>query len=68
MNEVKFIMNNVIIKPILQFFQKYKTYMVIGKFYEYYQNHSNEFELDYLQEMPDDKWSYAPLNGAHYIK
>ncbi|HAJ96059.1 MAG TPA: hypothetical protein DCP02_07490 [Actinobacteria bacterium] len=45
-----------------------EVYEITPEFYEYYQNHSNEFELDYLQEMPDDKWSYAPLNGAHYIK
>lgn len=45
-----------------------EVYEITPEFYEYYQNHSNEFELNYLQEMPDDKWSYAPLNGAQYIK
>ncbi len=45
-----------------------EVYEVTPEFYEYYQIHSSEFELNYLQEMPDDKWSYAPLNGAQYIK
>jgi len=45
-----------------------EVYEVTPEFYEYYQNHSNEFELNYLQEMPDDKWGYAPLNGAQYIE
>jgi hypothetical protein len=45
-----------------------EVYEITPEFYEYYQNHSNEFELNYLQEMPDDKWSYAPLNGVQYIK
>lgn len=45
-----------------------EVYEVTPEFYEYYQNHSSEFELNYLQKMPDDKWGYAPLNGAHYIK
>ena len=45
-----------------------EVYEITPEFYEYYQKHSNEFELNYLQEMPDNKWSYAPLNGAQYIK
>lgn len=45
-----------------------EVYEVTPEFYEYYQNHSNEFELNYLQEMPDDKWDYTPLNGAQYIE
>ncbi len=58
---------------ILEFSRLYnpqtdEVYVVTPEFYEYYNNHSSEFEFNYLQEMPDDKWSYAPLNGALYIK
>lgn len=44
-----------------------EVYEVTPEFYEYYKNYGSEFELNYLQEMPDDKWGYAPLNGAEYI-
>ena len=44
-----------------------EVYEVTPEFYEYYINNSSEFEINYLQEMPDDKWSYPPLNGAEYI-
>ena len=45
-----------------------EVYEITPEFYDYYQNHSNEFELNYLEELPDDKWSYAPLNGAQHIR
>jgi hypothetical protein len=44
-----------------------EVYEITPEFYEYYKNYSSEFEINYLQEMPDDKWGYPPLNGAEYI-
>ncbi len=44
-----------------------EVYGVTPEFYEYYAVHSSEFEMNYLEEVPDDKWSYAPLNGAGHI-
>lgn len=44
-----------------------EVYEVTPEFYDYYQNHSSEFEKSYLEELPDDKWGYAPLNGAAHI-
>lgn len=44
-----------------------EVYEVTPEFYEYYTTNSSEFEMNYLEEMPDDKWGYPPLNGAEYI-
>jgi len=44
-----------------------EVYEVTPEFYDYYQVHDNEFEKNYLEELPDDKWSYVPLNGAEHI-
>jgi len=44
-----------------------EVYEVTPEFYDYYQDHGNEFEKNYLEELPDGKWSYAPLNGAAHI-
>ncbi len=44
-----------------------EVYEVTPEFYDYYQTNNNEFEKNYLQEMPNDKWGYAPLNGAEHI-
>ena len=45
-----------------------EVYEITPEFYDHYGTHSNEFEMNYLEELPDDKWSYAPLNGAEHIK
>ena len=45
-----------------------EVYEVTPEFSEYYQDHGNEFDMSYLQELPDDKWGYAPLNGAAHIR
>jgi len=45
-----------------------EVYEITPEFYDHYETHSNEFEMNYLEELPDDKWSYAPLNGAKHIK
>ena len=45
-----------------------EVYEITPEFYDYYQTHGNEFQMNYLEELPDDKWSYAPLNGAGYIR
>jgi len=44
-----------------------EVYVVTPEFYDFYQMHNTEFEKSYLQEMPNDKWGHAPLNGAEYI-
>ncbi len=44
-----------------------EVYEVTPEFYDYYRDHNNEFEKNYLEELSDDKWSYAPLNGAAHI-
>ncbi len=44
-----------------------EVYVVTPEFYDFYQIHNTEFEKNYLQEMPNDKWGHAPLNGAEYI-
>ncbi len=44
-----------------------EVYGVTPEFFDYYLVHRNEFEMSGLQEMPDDKWSYAPLNGGAHI-
>ena len=45
-----------------------EVYEITPEFYDHYQVHGDELEMNYLEELPDDKWSYAPLNGAEYIK
>ncbi len=45
-----------------------EVYEVTPEFYDRYQVHSDELEMNYLEELPDNKWDYAPLNGAEYIK
>ena len=45
-----------------------EVYEITPEFYDYYQTHGNEFQMNYLEELPDDKWGYAPLNGAGYIR
>ena len=44
-----------------------EVYEVTPEFYDYYEVHGNEFEKNYLEELPSDKWSYVPLNGAEHI-
>jgi len=44
-----------------------EVYEVTPEFYDHYQVHGDELEMNYLEELSDDKWSYAPLNGAEYI-
>jgi len=44
-----------------------EVYGITPEFYGYYTVHSSEFEMNYLEEVPDDKWGYAPLNGAEHI-
>jgi|GEM_PF-2047058 len=44
-----------------------EVYEVTPEFYDYYEVHGDEFEKSYLEELPDGKWSYAPLNGAEHI-
>lgn len=45
-----------------------EVYEITPEFYDHYQVHGDELEMNYLEELPDDKWSYAPLNGAEHIK
>jgi len=45
-----------------------EVYEITPEFYNYYQVHGDELEMNYLEELPDDKWDEAPLNGAEYIK
>jgi len=45
-----------------------EVYEVTPEFYDRYQVHNDEFEMNYLEELPDDKWDEVPLNGAEYIK
>jgi len=45
-----------------------EVYEITPEFYDHYQIHKDEFEMNYLEELPDDKWDEAPLNGAEYIK
>ncbi len=45
-----------------------EVYEVTPEFYDHYQTHDNEFEISYLEELPDDKWDYVPLNGAEHIR
>jgi len=45
-----------------------EVYEITPEFYDHYQIHGNELEMNYLEELPDDKWGYVPLNGAEYIK
>jgi len=44
-----------------------EVYEVTPEFLDYYAVHSDEFEMSSLQELPDSKWSYPPLNGGAYI-
>ncbi|MFH1522779.1 MAG: hypothetical protein ABIE43_03085 [Patescibacteria group bacterium] len=44
-----------------------EVYEVTPEFYDNYQVHGDEFGMNYLEELSDDKWGYAPLNGAEYI-
>lgn len=44
-----------------------EVYEVTPEFYDYYQVHSDEFEMNDLENLPDDKWDYAPLNGGGHI-
>ena len=44
-----------------------EVYEVTPEFYDNYQVHSNEFKMNYLEELSDDRWGYAPLNGAEHI-
>ena len=44
-----------------------EVYEVTPEFYDHYQVHGDELGMNYLEELSDDKWSYAPLNGAEYI-
>lgn len=44
-----------------------EVYEVTPEFYDFYQVHSDEFEMSDLEKLPDDKWDYAPLNGAEHI-
>ena len=58
---------------ILEFSRLYnpdtdEVYEITPEFYDYYQVHGDELEMNYLEELPDDKWDYAPLNGAEHIK
>ncbi len=58
---------------ILEFSRLYnpdtdEVYEITPEFYDYYQIHGDELEMNYLEELPDDKWDYAPLNGAEHIK
>jgi len=34
---------------------------------EVYEVHSDKFEMSDLEKLPDNKWDYAPLNGAEHI-
>lgn len=45
-----------------------EVYEVTPEFYDYYKIHNDQFEMSQLQEVPDDKWGYAPLNGAAHIR
>jgi hypothetical protein len=45
-----------------------EVYEVTPEFIDYYQNNNGKFQMNNLQEMPDEKWGYAPLNGALYIR
>jgi len=45
-----------------------EVYEVTPEFYDRYQVHSDELEMNYLEDLPDDKWDEVPLNGAEYIK
>ncbi len=45
-----------------------EVYAVTPEFYDYYKIHNDQFEMSQLQEVPDDKWNYAPLNGAQHIQ
>ena len=44
-----------------------EVYEVTPEFLNYYSVHGDEFEMNYLQELSEDKWSSAPLNGGAYI-
>jgi len=45
-----------------------EVYEITPEFYDHYQVHGDELEMNYLEKLPDDKWSYAPLNGAEHIR
>ncbi len=45
-----------------------KVYEVTPEFYDHYQVHGDEFEMNNLQELSDDQWGYAPLNGGAHIR
>jgi len=45
-----------------------EVYEITPEFYDHYQVHGDELEMNYLEDLPDDKWGYAPLNGAEHIK
>ncbi len=44
-----------------------EVYEVTPEFYDHYQVYGDEFEMNYLEGLSDDKWGYAPLNGAEHI-
>ncbi len=44
-----------------------EVYEITPEFYDYYQIHNDEFEMNHLEELSEDKWNYAPLNGAEHI-
>ena len=45
-----------------------EVYEITPEFYDFYQVHSDEFEMSDLEHLPDNKWGHAPLNGAEHIK
>ncbi|MFH1559419.1 MAG: hypothetical protein ABIC19_02760 [Patescibacteria group bacterium] len=45
-----------------------EVYEITPEFYDYYQAHDDEFEMNYLESLPDDKWNHTPLNGAEHIR
>jgi len=44
-----------------------EVYEVTPEFYDFYQVHKDEFEMSDLEQLPDNKWEEAPLNGAEHI-